>query len=182
MQPLITPIDSNFIADFPGTHSVNSNNIDDYAGLCLTSHPLQTYTPQLTAITTSPTLGPGAVQRGFFYEIFDQIYVWGEIRFGTSGINVGSGTYLINLPFNAKSNVGVSANLGSAPVIGNATLWDDSTSAGRYALVAHLRTANQMMFSIKYNSGLGRVVSDTVPITWAVTDGIFFTARFQRQS
>ncbi len=181
MQPLVTPVAANFIPEFPGTHEVNMNRIDDYAGPCLTTHNLFSYTPQLTATTTAPTLGTASVQRGFYYKIFDQIYVWGEVRFGTSGINAGSGTYLISLPFPAKTNIGVSTNQGSAPVIGVGSLWDDSAVATRYALTAHLRTSTQIQFGIRLEAGLARDVNNSSPITWAVTDGIFFSCRYQRQ-
>src|SRR5215213_3743947 len=109
---LLTPTGPNFIKDFPAANVVNLDRIDDYAAPSLTTHPLQTYTPVLTAATANPVLGVGGIIRGYFYEIFDQIYTWGEFRFGTSGISNGTSTWMVSLPFSAKANIGFSTILG----------------------------------------------------------------------
>jgi hypothetical protein len=179
---LLTPTGPNFMKDFPGQHAVNADRIDDYAGPCLTSDPLQTYTPQLTAATTNPVLGTGGFIRGYYYEIFDQIITWGEFRFGTAGISNGASTWMVSLPFPAKTVVGVSTILGNAPVVGEGVIWDDSAAAGRFPLTAHLRTTTQLMFGFRMGSGLGfREVSSSGPVSpWAIQDGLTWSARYQR--
>src|SRR5690349_11453328 len=90
--PLITPQGSNFLRDFPGQNAVNCDLLDNYAGPCLTTHPIQTFTPALVSSTgpaNDPVLGTGGFIRGFYYKIFDQIHMWGEFRFGTAAMNVG---------------------------------------------------------------------------------------------
>ena len=180
--PLITPVGSNFIKDFPSDNTVNMDLIDAYAAPSLTSHPLQTYTPILTAVTANPFMGTAPVIRGFFYEIFDQIYTWGEFRFGATGSpTAGTGTWMMSLPFAAKSNVGINTIIGNTPVIGNALIWDDSSSTGRLPCTVHLRTNTQMMFGCQMNNSLSfREVNGTNPITWAPSDGISWSARYQR--
>lgn len=178
---LITPTGANFIKDFPSQNTVNLDRIDEYAGPCLTSDVLTTYTPQLTGVTSNPTLGTGGIIRGFYYRIFDQIYTWGEFKFGTAGVAVGSGAYLISLPFAAKSNLGASGTFGLAPAVGNAFLYDDSLVAGRQLALSFLRTTTQIMFAVKMNSGAGSSeVGSGGPIAWAINDSISWCARYQR--
>lgn len=57
-----------------------------------------TFTPVLSAVTTPPTLGAGAVQTGTYRRVGDSLEVWEEIVFGTSGTAAGSGTYRLTLP------------------------------------------------------------------------------------
>jgi hypothetical protein len=184
LLPLNTPVGSDFIKDFPNQHAENMNLIDDYARACLTSDALGAYTPLLTATTTNPQIGTGgtAVLRGFYYEIFDQIHIWGEFRFGTGGgVSGGTGNYGISLPFPALNTTGIGANLGLQPVIGAASLWDDSTPANRQPATVHLRSTTEIGFSVKLNSGAGqREVSNNVPYAVAVSDGMSWYAYYQR--
>lgn len=183
LDTLITPAGSNFLKNFPAAHSINMDAIDDYAGPCLTSDGLSTYTPQLFGTTSPPVIGTGgsAVNRAYYYRIFDEIFVWGELRFGTSGASGGTGIWSLALPFTAKTVVGASTNLGSSPVVGIGSIHDDSATAGRTPLTVHLRTTTQIMFGIKMNSGLGaREVSSSIPFAWQPSDGIQWSARFQR--
>lgn len=180
---LITPAGSNFIKDFPAQNAVNLDAIDAYANASLITHPLKSFTPIFTATSANPVIGTGgpAVLRAFYYEIFDQIYMWGEFRFGTTSPSSGTGVWIMSLPFNAKSNIGVSTTLGSAPVIGNGSIWCNSTAANRQPVSVHLRSANSIMFGARINtSGASRELTGNFPIAWAPQDGMSWTARFQR--
>lgn len=179
---LISPPSSNFVKDFPGQNATNLDRIDDYAGPSALASPLQSFSPTLTGSTTDPVLGTGGINRAHYYEIFDQIYAWGEFRFGTAGINIGSGAYIINLPFVADTaNFIPNAILGSAPVVGTAALMDASLNAGRFPLLVHLRTPSSIYFSVRLTSGLvQRDVRESGMITWAINDGITWNARFKR--
>lgn len=177
---LTTPDPSTFIKDFPGYNAVKQDRIDDYAGPCLTTHPLQTYVPVVTSTSGTFNLGTSPVLNGYFYEIFDQILTWGEFRFGSS-MNAGSGAFTISLPFTADSIMGPSTTLGAAPVIGNAVVHEDSTSNNRFPLTCHLRTANTMFFGFKMNSGAGqRELGSSTLITWGSADGMTWSARYKR--
>lgn len=179
---LITPVGSDFIKNFPSQNAVNCDTIDAYAAPCLTSHALQSWTPQLTAVTTNPTLGTGGFIRGFYYEIFDQIYAWGEFRFGSSGASGGTGLWMISLPFEAKTvDVDPSDTLGGAALVGSGLIWDDSNSSARMPITSHLKTSTLLHFGFKMDSSAGsRSVGSAQPITWAALDGLTFFARYQR--
>lgn len=180
---LISPIGGNFLQDFPEQNSVNLDRIDAYANASLTSHPLKQYTPIFTAAGGGFTIGTGgpAVMRAFYYEIFDQIHLWGEFRFGTTSPNAGSGVWSATLPFNAKSLIGPSTTLGAAPVIGNGSIYCNSTANNRQGVTVHLRTANTIMFGARINAGGGgRELTGSFPIAWAPQDGMHWYARFQR--
>lgn len=179
--PLITPVGSNFLKDFVSQNAINCDLIDDYSGPSLITHPLQSWTPQLTAVTTNPTLGTGGFNRGFFYEIFDQIYAWGEFRFGTAGTNAGSGIYSMSLPFTAKTIVGIGASLGKEPILGTGYIFNAASSTARTPVTVHLRTANTVAFGVQMNSGsANREVTQIQPNAWTINDGLTWFARFQR--
>lgn len=177
---LVTPIGANFLKDFPGQNAVDQNLIDTYAGPCLTTHALQTWTPSLFGASSDPVLGVASYQKGYYYRLFDQIFAWGEFRFGTSGASFGSGAYLMNLPFPARTNLGFNATLGQAPIIGNGVTWDQSASNG-IPLIVQLRTSTQVEFGIRMGSGLTRDVNPSTPMVWAVQDGITFAVRYTRE-
>lgn len=179
---LITPGASNFLKDFPSQNAVNMDRIDDYAGPSLISHPLQSYTPILDSTFIAPSMGSGgsAVNRAYFYEIFDYIYVWGEFRFGSSGMSVGGGIYTMTLPFRMESIVGITNNPGNTPVIGTGSVWANA-SASRQSLTVHPRTNTTIMFAVRMNSGMpNRELSHNVPLAWAAGEGWTWNARYQR--
>lgn len=178
---LVTAVGSNFLKDFPSQNAVNCDAIDAFAGPCLTSDSLQSYTPILTAVTTNPTLGTAGFIRGFYYQIWDQIWTWGEFRFGTASINAGSGIYMVTLPFEANTLLGASVSLGAAPVVGNGLVWDNDAAGGRRPITSNLRTSTQLMFGVPMDLGLAnREVQHNSPITWAINDGIIWSAKYQR--
>ena len=57
-----------------------------------------TYTPTLTASTTSPTLGSGSSAVGYYKRVGRIVFGYCQIVFGTSGTNAGSGYYGLLLP------------------------------------------------------------------------------------
>lgn len=178
---LITPQGTDFMKNFPSQNAVNLDRVDEYAGPCLPSQGIRTYTPIWTATTTSPTLGTGSIMLGYYYRIFDQCWVWGECCLGTAGAARGSGTYEISLPFKAKFLTAIGGALtNSPPVIGNAQAFDLSDVTQRQPLLTVLRSATTMAFSVRFASGgATRRVTETIPWTFNGGDGIMFSARFQ---
>jgi len=59
---------------------------------------LSTYTPTLTATTTNPTLGSGAVRLGRYFQVQNQAWLSVQIWVASSGYAAGTGTYEIDLP------------------------------------------------------------------------------------
>lgn len=182
--PLISPVGSNFIKDFPAQNAVNLDAIDSYAGPSLITHPLTAYTPILHARDAGPdpVLGTGGVIQGFYYRIFDLIYTWGEFRFGTAGTSFGTGVYTITIPFPADDGI-VSANATSArgAVVGDGLLWDDSTDGGKRQLIAQLRTNTEVQFQVGNGVGGGfELVNSGGPITWAINDGMSWWLTYKR--
>jgi hypothetical protein len=175
---LITPLGTNFIKDFSATNSVNCDLIDAYAG----PYAIQAYTPIFTAVNTNPAIGATGVLTGFYYRIFDQIFTWGEFKFNGAGSNKGSGTYAMTLPFNAKTVTPPNAGSGGGPILGSGVAYRGATSSLRQPVTVQLRTINQIMFSVRMNSGaVSRALNgDDIPFAWANGDGIKWAARYQR--
>lgn len=180
---LISPVSSNFIKDWPAQNEVNCDRIDEFAGAqCLTGHPLGLYTPVLSASVTAPTIGTGAgAIQGYYYKIFDQIWVWAYFRFGT-GFNAGSGVYSMSLPFTAKTlNIQPNVTMGGGPIVGEGFVWDDSSSPARQPVSVQLRTTTTVQFGLRMTSGaVTRDMTNIAPITWAQDDSFKFFARYQR--
>lgn len=74
------------------------------------------WTPALTALTTSPTLGVASVQTGRYFLNGKFCTFWGLIQFGTSGVVVGSGQYRVSLPFTTDAFHATRAPLGNLHV------------------------------------------------------------------
>jgi hypothetical protein len=178
---LITPAGSNFLKDFPAQNTINCNTIDAYANSCLTTHSLHLSNPVVSASITDPVLGVGGYSKAYSYEIFDQVTMFGEVRFGSSGFSVGSGSYFLELPYIVNAVVPASTAFSLAPVIGVGSTYDQSSNAGRLPLTVQLRTTSSVRFGIRMNSGTGvRDLQSTGYTTWAANDGWSWTARFQR--
>jgi hypothetical protein len=177
LTPLLSVASSDFIKNFPLNHGVNMDRIDDWAG----PSSVQSYTPELTASVTNPTLGTGGSISGRYIEIFDFIFTWGEFRFGTSGHNQGSGTFEITLPFPAASVASPSQASGAGPQLGTSRLWDNSSGSTRTSHSVQLRSSTKIMFSVKYDSGAGgRALGSGIPFAWDVSDGMNWCAKYKR--
>jgi hypothetical protein len=137
----------------------------------------QSYTPLLTASTTPPTLGTGSVQLGRFWQhpITGMVVCHITIRFGTSGTNAGSGTYLIELPTAVDMLAAAPALFGVSDVIGHGLIRDNNVPTGRQVTCTVNDTAGG-------TGGVGRVfmsvfdgtagnVTQASPWAWAAEDG-----------
>ena len=178
---LVSPVGANFIKDWSGQNTINCDLIDAYAGQSVIGFGLTGYTPSLSATTTAPTLGTGGFIRGYYYRIWDQIYSWGEFRFGTTGMNVGNGNYGISLPLAADVGVvGASPNSGSGAAIGNGLLWDASANSGKRPLLVQLKDSVTIEFYHPVgDAGLNHVYSGS-PVTWTNGDGISWFVQYKR--
>lgn len=179
---LQTPIGSNFLKDFPQQNAVNCELEDAYAGPCLITDPIQTYTPQLTASVTNPVQGAGGTLFGRYYRIFDQIVTWGEFRFGASGFNVGSGIYRISLPFPAKSLVASGNPYSTYIPVGIGVTFQVASVSGRMPLVVNLGSPDFLVFTLKQAAGSREMTNafPYVPVTGSPGDGFMWSARYQR--
>lgn len=180
---LETPVGANFIKDWPGQNAVNCNLIDAYAGPSLTSDPILDYVPILTASTTNPVLGTGGTLVGKYYRIFDQIYTWGEFRFGT-GASVGSGIYRVSLPFKAKTLISTNNPFDTPLSVGNGIVFQVATDANRQPVNVQLGSPDYLVFAVRMGTaGISRGVSHNIPIAWtgapAPADGLMWSARYQ---
>lgn len=176
--PLVTPVGSNFIKNFPGQNAINCGLIDTYANASGIAQPLQSFSPLLEATTTNPVLGTGAINHAYFYKIFDQVYMWGEWRWGTSGTNFGSGIYTLALPFSVAALMPVSANFDSSPIVGSGCTFDVASNVGRLNLSVHLRTNAKLQFGVRINSGAtNRELRETGYFTFANQCGVSWNAR-----
>lgn len=178
---LISPVGNNFIKDWPAQNINNTDSIDAYAGKALLGSQVIPYTPQLQANGSNPNLGVGGINQGFYYQIWDWIYAWGEFRFGTSGFSLGSGTYFVSLPFTADTSiVGNNITAATGAIVGNGILFDASTDGGKRPLICQLRTTTDIEFMRPNGDTGSEFVNSGSPVTWTNGDGVSWTAQYRR--
>lgn len=126
--------------------------------------------PTLTAATTNPVLGSGAVQSGrYVVSAGRTCNYWGQIQFGTSGVNAGSGQYLISLPFQAATNGGP-----AFPGVGSAILRQNSGGALRNGNVYIAAGATTMAIM-----AADALVTNNAPWVWAAQDYIAWDITYE---
>lgn len=142
---------------------------------------LQTYTPVLTAVTTNPSLGSGGdfTQSGRYWLLPGGIVeVDILLRFGSSGVSLGSGTYIISLPVAADVTFHRAVNnIGLASTIGVGVVRDNSNVAASIPVTAFLRASGDV---VSVNLASGGLLSNSLP-TWplAASDAIQLSLRYR---
>lgn len=139
----------------------NDAGVETQAGGGSGTGAWNSYTPALTAATTNPTLGTGASATGTYIQIGKTVHFRAVIKFGTSGVAAGSGTYQISLPVTAA------AFLSPADRIGGADLNDNSAGA---AYIGSLSPVDTSKVSLRVH-GAG-TATHAVPFAWAASDQI----------
>jgi len=132
------------------------------------------YTPVLTATTADPTLGAGSVQSGWYKRIGKTVHFVAAVRFGTSGILVGTGSYFVSLPVAAHA-ANYTFGGGNNHVVGSGMTVDDSTTV-RYPLVVDFITALKVSL---VSTSSNAAVSHVAPFAWAVSDGIKISGTYE---
>lgn len=126
-----------------------------------------TYTPALTAATTSPTLGSGSSAVGRYFKQGRKVTFWARITFGTSGVAAGSGAYRFGLPVNADTTYlerrGMHFEAQDSSASAYLTHGFASIGASSYA---------HLFYGAAFPSGSLSQVSNSVPWTWAASDRI----------
>ena len=122
-----------------------------------------TYTPALTAATTSPTLGSGSAVTGQYGQLNWLAAVWFDITFGTSGTAAGSGEYRVSLPVNIEPGA------ATGMVLGSGTIWDNDVSSLR--LVTFEMVSGQPGV-VKIAVEADTSATSSAPWTWAASDRI----------
>jgi len=129
------------------------------------------HTPTLTAATTNPTLGSGSSATGRYSQIGKHVHYYGQITFGSSGVNAGSGEYWISLPVNASTAI------TNAKVMGSVLLYD--STSGTPFLVALGYYSTTSVFRIALSALATLTASDAAPWTWAASDAIIFDLNYE---
>lgn len=127
------------------------------------------YTPDLSAVTTPPTMGTGSSVSGKYARIGDLVYGSAIFNFGSTGVSAGSGNYLLKLPVTAA------APLSGGSPMGRARISDNSASSQGYLDVCVHPSFLDYAF-IRYQAswptGTLNSVTNSAPWTWAASDVI----------
>lgn len=136
-----------------------------------TTYYWRAYTPTLSASTTNPTLGSGAVAKGRWLRDGLEITVAFRIMFGSSGVNPGSGTYRISLPtaYNDRFYTAQAWSLGTARLT-------DNNGTDTTAIIG---PGSDNTYVILFTTGsAGASVNASTPWTWAASDAIAGTITY----
>ncbi len=130
-----------------------------------------TFTPALTASTTSPTLGTASTTTGSYRRDGSSVEGDAQITFGTAGVAAGSGTYRVSLPV-AAARTGAAANL-----VGDGWMLDASTNQ---LVTFVLRTfPGSTTAEIYFTATTNFYATAAVPWTWAASDTIRYRFRYE---
>lgn len=124
------------------------------------------WTPALTAVTTSPTLGTGSTAEGYYKQVGKLVVWWARLVFGT-GAAAGTGSYRVSLPVTAVTRTGA--------VFGQGILYDDSASTAALTVCKFVSTTTVEMLI----GSATEVVSDANPWTWAQSDYITLSGMYE---
>lgn len=145
------------------------NNFIDWAG-----GSWQTYTPTLTASVTNPTLGTGSSVYGEYLQDGNWVHCRGTIKFGTSGINAGSGGYLISLP-----TASVDARDQATSIQGGVVfVCAGSTTEGFATFGTGGTTVNIRYVNAAFNGSL-ITVTNAAPGAWTANDKITWNISYR---
>lgn len=125
------------------------------------------YTPVLTAATTNPTLGSGAVTTGAYSQFGKLVAYRFFISFGTSGVSAGSGAYRISLPVTASTTLGA-----GALTLGSLFIFDSSTNNAHTGLMGNVSNGTYLSDIYYAQGGVLAAMSNSAPWTWAASDQI----------
>ena len=128
------------------------------------------HTPVLTA-TTNPTLGTGSVAQGRYTLFNGKWCVYrGTIRFGTSGVNAGSGQYFISLPVASATTFGAGVDGVGAGLVLDAS--------GPNVVQANVYIAGSGATTMSMFASNNQVTS-VGPWTWAASDYLSWTITYE---
>ncbi|MFD0902325.1 hypothetical protein [Actinomadura sediminis] len=129
-----------------------------------------TYTPTLTATSSNPTLGTGSTAQGRYIRYGRMVTCTAWIRFGTSGVSVGSGFYEISLPVLARTQT-VGRRTGSG------YLYDSSNDYQDGGCFIDVNVQDRVRLSMN-----GTVVTPTSPMAFGASDELGFTITYEAAS
>lgn len=135
------------------------------------------YTPNLTASTTSPTLGSGSTATGRYVQIGRFVAFHAFIQFGTSGVAAGSGIYGVSLPVAAPNSIYGATGTQQASFTGVTELKAGSSYV--YANTAISTTTASIYYTSAYPSGTQVTVGAGNPWTWAASNIIHMSGWYE---
>ena len=173
MTELLSTIKNTAVRNFPATTEHNSDYLDNLFGTGVAT----SFVPQLTASTTDPTFGTGAILEGLYVRVFDVIFAWGRIGFGT-GMTPGDGNYLLTLPVSVAPGMKVSGDSGRGSSIGVAQCRDNNSLNASQTATIQLEETTKVFFVDEHGHG-SSVWTSSVPFTWQDGDFICFHLKYK---
>ena len=139
------------------------------------------YTPTLTASTTSPTLGTGSSATGYYRQIGRMVHGYASIVWGSSGTAAGSGHYGLLLPV-------APANRDQAIGIGYMLDYDDQlrfvVASAAVSVDLWPAATKKAVIVVTNTAGSGFVTGDNpvgaaTPWAWSANDKILLNFSYE---
>jgi hypothetical protein len=133
-----------------------------------------TWTPTLSATTTPPTMGTGAVRTGK-YTWLPGGYVCASfyIQFGTSGVAAGTGQYQVTLPVTAQVDRG-----GTAQEADGVGKINDASPSTNYPVIWYLPGSAPTLV-VGVSTSANASVTQASPMAWAINDHLSGTVTYR---
>ncbi len=143
---------------------VYTRNAANNAWLLTSQTGPSSFTPTFTAAGTAPVLGTGGVAESEYSIVNGKFCVYrGTVRYGTSGVTIGTGVYSVSLPFTAGSSLSaVYSSIGSFVA-------RDASGPGVWAGSCSIPAAATTM---SFVAGTGGQITNNTPFAWAVSDSL----------
>lgn len=159
------PASTDFVKD--GATNIQNLAEDVNTDVAALTAAWTTWTPALTASTTSPTLGTGSAVSGYYKQIGKLVVYWARIQFGTAGVAAGTGDYRVSLPVTAAARSGA--------VFGQGFIFDDSASTAELCVARYQSTTTVDLII----GSATEVVTNANPWTWAANDYITISGTYE---
>lgn len=130
------------------------------------------WSPALTATTTSPTLGTAGTTTGKYLQIGKLIVGWGEVDFGTAATAAGTGTYLLSVPVTG-------AAIFQRRVTGGDILMKCAGVLTRGWLEWNTSTTVSLVYSSVLIGGARTAAANNLPGAWTANDRLEYTFNYE---
>lgn len=139
------------------------------------------YTPELTASTTNPVLGTGGLITANYIRLANRLIIlYGRFKFGTSGINIGNGSYLFSLPIQADTGLHNISSQRAFDIVGRWAYRDNNVTANRHTGSVEISDSiPNAAVAFNYGYQAGDFVGSADPFIPQAGDALSFYCMYQ---
>lgn len=129
------------------------------------------YTPRIATVNVN--IGTTGVAQGAWHRQGYWVYGWLRIMFSGTGINAGTGTYFLTIPWQPDlSRVALSDTTGRGDILGTGFIHDNSATSNSHLVSCYGFPGATGVALAMQRTGSNTPVTGTSPFTFAASDRI----------